>query len=325
MADRRFRHIALRRVSTVALALALGGIVDTTSATASQLIDRNARDVSLLVNGDEQALLSYRAGGSRKQVLAWGAVNAHAPSPTSPQVKFRLDYRGKGFKGGGCDRYTGPPLPWLVAACNAPDGSYWAAQAFPQPLPDLGFTPWSAAQRAVWLELSHWTGPVPQLDVGEAWVYGGRYHQIYGRLIYQGQPVYGFHTTRYGAPLGGYGSLVYLDVLNAPAYGPGWRRENSFVTHNPSGAFCYGFYTFDPTTGGYQHPPGQTAPRGPGIAATYRLTAHGPGVTPDIGWTGPGLGAYDAANAQARQTQQFAVDQIKSWGERSCLAGHHGA
>jgi hypothetical protein len=310
------------RLRSALVAAALVALGAAAPASGSQLIDRDATNVGLLVNGDGQALLSYRAGAV-KRVLAWGAVNAHAPSASSPQVKFRLDYSGRGFKGGSCTRYTGPSLPWLVAACNAPDGSYWAAQAFPQALPDLGFTPWTQAQRAVWLELSHWTGAVPTLTVAEDWVYAGKYREIYGRLTYQGQPVYGFRTTRYGAPLGGYGSLVYLDVLDAAAYGPGWRRENSFVTHKPTGVFCYGFFTFDPTKGGYQYPPGQTAPRGPGVAGQYRITAHGPGVAPDVDWTGPGLGAYNAADPQARQTEQVASAQIQGWGEQSCLAGHH--
>ena len=152
-------------------------------------------------------------------MLAWGAVNARPPSTTVPQVKFRLDYSGFGFNGGGCAQYTGPALPWLVAACDGPDGSFWAAQSFPQPLPDLGFTPWTSAQQMRWLELSHWTGPIPQLTVGQDWVYGGKFRELYGRLMFLGQPVYGLHTTRYGAPTGGYGSLVYLDVLDAPAYG----------------------------------------------------------------------------------------------------------
>jgi hypothetical protein len=311
------------RLRTAALAAAVVVLGTAGPAAGSQLIDRNARDVGLLVNGDGQALLSYRTTAV-KRVFAWGAVNAHAPSQTSPQVRFKLNYSGRGFKGGSCPRYTGPPLPWVVAACDAPDGSYWAAQAFPQPLPNLGFTPWTDAQRAVWLQLSHWTGDVPTLAVGEDWVWGGKYRQIYGRLTYQGEPVYGFKTTRYGAPLGGYGTLVYLDVLNAPAYGPGWTRENSFVTHKPTGVFCYGFYSFDPTKGGYQHPPGQTAPRGPGLAERYRLTAHGPGVAPDVGWEGPGIGAYDAADPQARQLQASATALFQSWGEQRCLAGRHG-
>src|SRR5581483_2380790 len=152
--------------------------------------------------------------------------------------------------------------------------------------------------RATWLEISHWTGPVPQLTVGQDWVYGGKNREIYGQLKYLGVPVYGLHTTRYGVPTGGYGTLIYLDVLDAPAYGPGWHRENSFVPPKSSGGFCYGFYTFDPTKGGYKHPPGQTGMRGPGVGTMYRLTAHGPGAAPDVEWTGPALGPYDKTNPQ---------------------------
>jgi len=112
-------------------------------------------------------------------------------------------------------------------------------------------------------------------------------------------------------------------VLNAPAYGSGWRRENSFVPHKPSGVFCYGFYTFDPTKGGYRHPADATAPRGPGIGELYRITAHGPGVAPDVGWTGPALGAYDGANPQNAELEASALNQIKTWGDASCTAGHN--
>jgi hypothetical protein len=291
-------------------------------AHASQLIARNATSVQLRVN-QQQALVTFRSGGSTNHVLVWGAVNARTPQASNPQVKFKLNYRGFGFNGGDCKPYNGPALPWLVAACTGPDGSFWAAQAFPQPLPDLGFVPWLSSQRATWLEISHWTGPIPQLIVGQDWVYGGKFREVYGQLKYLGLPVYGFHTTRFGAPTGGYGTLIYLDVLDAPAYGPGWHRENSFVPHKSSGGFCYGFYTFDPTKGGYTHPPGQTAPRGPGVATTYRLTAHGPGAAPDVSWTGPALAAYDKTNPEDAALEQRALNQIKSWGDTTCTAGHN--
>ena len=290
-------------------------------AAASQLIGRNATNVRITVN-QKQALVNFRSGGAAKRVLVWGAVNALPPQTSKPQVKFRVNYTGFGFSGGSCKPYSGPSLPWLVAACDGPDGSFWAAQSFPQPLPDLGYTPWLASQRAQWLEISHWTGPAPQLTVAQDWVYGGKFREIYGQLSYLGVPVYGFHTTRYGAPTGGYGTLIYLDVLNAPAYGPGWHRENSFVPHKPSGAFCYGFYTFDPTKGGYQHPPGQTARRGPGVGEMYRITAHGPGVAPDVGWTGSAQPAYDKSNPQDALLEANALEQIKGWGDTSCTAGH---
>lgn len=306
---------------TLALAVAAVTASAAPVAHASQLIARNTTGVRLQVN-EKQALVTFRSGRATKHVLVWGAVNARPPQTTQPQVKFRVNYTGFGFNGGSCKQYTGPSLPWLVAACDGPDGSYWAAQSFPQPLPDLGYAPWTSAQRARWLEVSHWTGPIPQLTVGQDWVYGGKFREVYGQLSYLGQPVYGFHTTRYGVPTGGYGTLIYLDVLNAPAYGTGWRRENSFVPHKGSGGFCYGFYSFDPTKGGYHHPPGQTGRRGPGVAELYRLTAHGPGVAPDVGWTGPALGPYDKTNPDHPALESRALAQIESWGDTSCTAGH---
>ena len=47
---------------------------------ASQLIDRNASNVKLAVNAKGEALLTYSVGGEVKHVLAWGAVNAIAPT-----------------------------------------------------------------------------------------------------------------------------------------------------------------------------------------------------------------------------------------------------
>jgi len=47
------------------------------------------------VNGKGEALLTYRRGdGSVRHVLAWGALNARAPSEDVPQVRFRWDYTG---------------------------------------------------------------------------------------------------------------------------------------------------------------------------------------------------------------------------------------
>ena len=313
------RRVGVLRVFAAAVAAAFALAPST---HASQLIGRNATHVQIRVN-EKQALVTFRTGKTAKHVLVWGAVNARPPQTTLPQVKFHVNYTGFGFAGGACKAYTGPSLPWLVAACDGPDGSFWAAQSFPQPLPDLGYVPWLHRQRDVWLEVSHWTGEVPQLTVGQDWVYGGKFREVYGQLSYLGVPVYGFKTTRYGVPLGGYGTLIYLDVLNSPAYGPGWRRENSFVPHKSSGGFCYGFYTFDPTKGGYHHPPGETSRRGPGVGELYRITAHGPGAAPDVGWTGPALGPYDRSDPQATAKEAAAITQIKSWGDGSCLAGHN--
>jgi hypothetical protein len=144
---------------------------------------------------------------------------------------------------------------------------------------------------------------------------------VFGVYTYAGQPVHGFGTSRYGVPSDGYGRLIFLDTLNA-AYGSGWRRENSFVSHNPTGAFCYGFFKFDPTKGGYGHPAGLIAPRGPGVGAEYRLTALGPGVEPNVQTDIGGLHPYDLNNASDVTYQQQQVAILKSIGDKSCQPGH---
>ena len=263
------------------------------SATASQLVDRNASGVRLAVNGRGEALITYTAHGTLKHVLAWGAINARAPSRAQPQVAFKLDYAGgfgkyrRGYWkrfGNRCGAYRGQPLAWLVTVCTAPDGSNWALQAWQRPLRNYG-----GAHSAWELRLSHWTGLQAALTVITDWAYR-RFDHLYGSLVYRGKPAYGFHTTRLGAPLDRYGRLIYVDTFGS-RYGPGWRRENSFVTHRPTGIFCYGFF------------PHGRRPAGKGTR--YRATAIGPGVTPDVLWKGPAPGPYNRtvdtlANAEQR-------------------------
>jgi hypothetical protein len=210
------------------------------TASASQLIDRNASGVKLEVNRAGQALLTYRAEGKLKHVLVWGAVDARTPNPSTPQVEFRVDYSGgwgtyrkdvwKTFKNV-CEPYSGPQIAMTVVACTAPDGSYWAVQSWQRGLPDLGFTPWLPMQRAWELRISHWTGPVAQLEVHSDWVYNGRFQQLFGRMTYADSGVFGFKTTSTGVPLDNYGRNLYLDTFNS-AYGTGWMRENGFVVHS---------------------------------------------------------------------------------------------
>jgi hypothetical protein len=282
------------------------------TASASQLIDRNAKNVQLAVNAKGEALMTYRAHGRWQHVLAWGAIDARHPTQNKPQVRFKKDYSGRGRYWAGfqnqCRAYDGPRLAYLVAACSAPDGSYWALQSWPRLLPNLGMVPWLSHQRAWELHLSHWSGPIARLEAWTDWIYSGRFHHLFGRLTYDGKPVHGFTATRTGSPTEGYGRNVYLDTFNS-RYAAGWRRENGFLTHNPTGIFCYGFYTFDPTRG-YAHPRGfPSTPRGPGNGEKYRLTVIGPGVTPDVSITIPGLHNYDPSNPAdvAYERQQNAL------------------
>jgi hypothetical protein len=127
------------------------------------------------------------------------------------------------------------------------------------------------------LRLSHWTGPLPQLTVRFGWAYR-RYQQLYGRLTYRGRPVHGFHSTNTGQPLDSFGRNVYVDTFDS-AYGTGWQRENSFLTHSVTGGFCYGFF------------PHGARPTGRGTR--YRATVIGPGVTPDVYWEATPPTVYD--------------------------------
>jgi hypothetical protein len=315
------RGCFLRASAVAAAALACAGFAG--SAQASELIDRNATGVKLQVNGEGQALLTYQSRGRMRRVLAWGATNARHPTPGAPQVKLRLDYSGgwgayrrhvwRGFRNT-CRPYDGPSLAWLVTACKAPDGSYWAVQSWQRMLPNLGYVPWLQSQSAWELRLSHWRGPLAELTVHLDWVYSRRFHHLFGRLTYLGRPVHGFRTTSTGAPLDSYGRNLYLDTYNS-AYAAGWRRENSFVAQNPTGVFCYGFFERKPYAG---YPSRSLLVRGHG--QRYRMTVIGPGVTPDVTWQGNGLPEYDRNNAEhvSHERRMNALQDEITAGSRLC-------
>ena len=274
------------RLVVVATLVVVAAFAAPAAANAAQLIARNPTEIELRVSGRAQALVSYRSFGRQHHTLAWGAINGRLPSANAPQVEFKVDYSGgwRSFRrpasqfGGTCGAYDGPRLHWMVAACKAPDGTYWALQLWQRALPNYGLP--ALPQRRVYeLWLSHWSGPLPVLEVHVGWTLA-RYHTLFGRATYLGKPLFGFGTTRLGAPTDKHGRLVYVDTLDS-AYGRGWRRENSFVTHNPSGAFCYGFWPH--------------APRPSGIGKRYRATLMSPGVLPDVYWEGVPPPVYDAA------------------------------
>ena len=275
-------------------------------ASAAQLIARNASDVKLAANAKGEALVTFRSRGAQRRLLAWGALNAVAPNSGHKQVGFRIDYAGgygkyhhaiwKSFPNT-CRRYTGPSLPWLVTACTAPDGSHWALQSFQRMLRNYGLP--STGLHAAWeLHLAHWSGDLPVLQVKLNWAYR-RVHQLYGSFSYRGEPVYGFHSTRYGAPLDDFGRLLFLDTYGS-AYGAGWHRDNSFLFHRPTGTYCYGLYS---RRRGY-------SPMG----KRYRATANGPGVTPIVAWVGDSPGAYN------RELDLVANQEIQSMGDPKCPA-----
>ena len=139
-------------------------------------------------------------------MLAWGAVDAIHPNEHRKQVAFRVDYSG-GWSSFGSDLWkdfrnvckpTHVELTWLVTACRAPDGSFWALQSWQRGLRDYGVP--STGLKDDWeLRLSHWTGELPKLEVGIGWAYR-RFHSLFGRYTWRGQGVYGFSATTQREP-----------------------------------------------------------------------------------------------------------------------------
>ncbi|HET7129486.1 MAG TPA: hypothetical protein VFJ93_10480 [Gaiellaceae bacterium] len=298
-------EISSRSIRLVSL-FALIAAVFASGASASQLIDRNAKGVRLEVNAKGEALLSYTVHGRVRHVLAWGGVNAIAPTQSRRQVALKLDYAGgwgkyrtsywKKFKNA-CRPYRGPKLAWYVAGCTAADGSYWALQAWQRMLPNYGVAA-SAAQSAWELRLSHWTGELPVLQISTDWAWH-QWDHLFGTFSYGGAPVYGFEATPRGNPLDNFGRNVYVDTFDS-AYGRGWRRENSFLTHTGTGVFCYSV-----------NPHGS---RPAGNGSKYRATVEGPGATPDVMWEGAAPGSYD------READVIANDSITQLGDGQCHA-----
>ena len=303
----RYRLVPLFAATGLAAITAAAAV----PARASQAVtDTNATSVSLAVNAKGEALLTYtRANGTVRHVLAWGAINANAPVEAGlvPQVQFRWDYAGgwgkyrngsywKTFRNA-CKPYDGPQLPFLVAACKAPDGTYWAVQQWQRLLPLLGFDAWKPEQLAYETHLSHWSGPLPQLEVYAHWTYGGEYQGVFGRFTYLGNPVHGFSSTSDGNPHDRYGRNVFIDTYNS-AYGPGWRRESGILTHSPNGTFCHSFVPQKPFPG---YPSDAIRPPAPG--EKYRFTVMGPGVTPVVSVEIPGLTAADRQSSSS-------IDQV---------------
>ncbi len=307
------------RVAVVLSCLVAAFFLLPETAHASQLIARNTSNESLVVSKGGQALLTYHSRGRVWRVLAWGAAGARFPSTTQPQVAFRIDRSG-GWRSTGrplwktmrnaCGPYRGPAIPFVLAACTAPDGSHWAVQRWQRHRANYGVPPWKPGHDAWELRLSHWRGPVAQLEVWLDWSYSGRWHHLFGRYTYLGKPVHGFAWTPQGDPVDTYGRVLSLDTLDSP-YGPGWQRENGFLARPPDGTFCYGFVP-------HRLASGEVRP--PGVGKRYRLATSGPGVTPDVAWEGAALHDFRPNDPGDRELEarMNALQQEIAQGSRPC-------
>jgi hypothetical protein len=282
------------------------------SAHATLIVDRNVKHPTLKVDQHGRALVQYvRANGTRVNALFWGAVNGIPNEKLAArQTTFQVDYTGGWGIGrprlwkridDACRPYDGPSLPLFVAGCTAPDGSYWVLQEWVRLAPMRGLPPFKPSQTAVELHLSHWSGPLPELQVWPNWTYRARFQGFFGRLTYRGAPVFGSQPS-------GFGQYVYIDTHNSP-YGPGWKHDAAKALHRPNGGFCYSFV---PQYTPPDYPVHQL--RGPGLGDRHRIRASGPGVTPIVEWEGSRLGAYDPV----RDGQINAIFDRILGGDRVC-------
>ncbi len=308
------------RLCVLATLLVAFSAVAVSSATGSEpLQDANIKLLSLKVNGKGEALFTYRkSDGQLRNVLVWGAINARAPSADVPQVRFKWDYAGgwgkyrngkywQSFKNR-CRQYDGPPLPMLVASCKAPNGTYWTVQAWQRRLPLLGFEPWLPEHTNWELRIAHWSGELPSLEVFPNWTYDGRWHGVFGRYSYLGNPIFGFGSNAKGVPKDKYGRNLYIDTLNS-AYGPGWKRESGILTHKGTGTFCHSFVPQRPFVG---YPNQEMRP--PANGERYRVTVGGPGVLPVMQVEVSGL----SENDRSRDAEfNSAFDKVMA-GDRIC-------
>jgi hypothetical protein len=245
--------------AAVVAAAALG--VSPLAASASEIVDRDVTNATLEVDAaGSTALVTYTdRGGAVHHVLYWGAVDWGK--------RFRRDYSGGwGSKHAdwrtftnACKPYDGPPLDLLVAACDAPDGSYWALQDWQRLVPNYGGT--TGAEE---LAISHWSGQPGVLAIKTDWSYHGRWRHLYGTFTYHGRPVFGNRWTKDGVPLDRTGRNVYVDYHDTDGV---WKRENAFLTHPQTGGFCYTFSTHAGRVGN---------------GDDYRATVIGPGVSPIV-------------------------------------------
>ena len=126
-----------------------------------------------------------------------------------------------------------------------------------------------------------------------------QWNHLYGTFTYDGAPVFGFALDPTGQPLDSFGRNLYLDTFDS-AYGTGWKRENSFLTHKGDGVFCY-------SVNPHGAPSRRHGQRVPG-------DDHGPRrhARRDVG--GPAPGAYDKATDSRAQHRDLGPARRRSAG-----------
>ena len=308
-------------VRAAAIVLAIAAMLVPATARASDLLDLNASHITL--EGARRAgARRVHARTAARGTCSPGARSTRArPARACPQVRFEHDYSG-GLKlerramwktfADQCRPYDGPPLAYLVVACKAPDGSYWALQSWQRDLPHRGVAPWTAAQSAWELRLSHWVGAA-----------GAR------RALHRlGVPGRGARHLRPSDLRRQPGLRLPLDLV---------RRADGLLRSQPLHRHLRLGLRAGLEAGDVDPLPqadrrvlllvladprrlaARAARRGPpGTAARYRISVVGPGVTPDVVAEAADPGRYDAG----LERQRDALFTRVIAGDRFCSTQH---
>ena len=270
------------------------------------------RNVHLAVNRNNVALLTYRADGRLHHTLAWGAVNARTPRRGMKQISFKLDYSGgwgsrrkdvwRGFKNA-CRSVRRPASSGTSSRpARRPTARTGSSRS------GAGCSPRSASSRrshsAPWRCISRTSrATFPSSWSSSTGCTRGTTTCTAGSST-RARASTGSRRRSTAPPLDTWGRNVFVDTYDS-RYGRGWKRENGFLTHRGSGAFCYGFY------------PHGNRPVGKGTE--YRATVMGPGVTPILVWQG--AGARPVRRPDRRDREPGAAHDLHEREVPSPLAG----
>ena len=111
----------------------------------------------------------------------------------------------------------GPQLPFMIAACDAPDGSHWALQQWQRLWRNYGGD--RARQRALHLALARRHRPSSQIQTDYS--YHGKHQHLWGKFTFHGKPVFGTHWTLKGVPHRQAGPQHLRRLPQGPAVAPG--------------------------------------------------------------------------------------------------------
>jgi hypothetical protein len=200
--ERRWRHL------TAGVCAAAAVLVVCVPARASVMVALDTQGASLRVDAAGNAEVSWTAPDGSHRTLTIDRDGA-------------MRYGGAGVGADVSHPASAVEIPWAIVVRQAPDGSYYALQAWQR-----------LVGHPVELRFSRWQGDPTKLTLDAACCkWGGE--NIKGYATFHGKPIFGYHATPKGAPLDPYGRNVYLDTFRDGK----WERMMGILTHSPNGFY----------------------------------------------------------------------------------------